>query len=197
MQYLMTPHSGKIEPFVWWEGAFTSSELDWLQNKAKNATNKAQVGGNSGGGGAVNAQARRSEVDWLDNTPDTKWVFDKFADVALRLNAEHYRFDLTGFGEPLQLTHYDQADNGMNGWHQDYGTRVSRKLSMTMQLTNPSEYEGGDFEFFNLVNFPDKEIIRKQGTILFFPSFLEHQATPVTKGKRNTLAAWFEGPKWR
>jgi len=49
MQYMLTPYSEKMEPFVWWEGAFTDPELDWLQNKAKNATNKAKVGGSSGG----------------------------------------------------------------------------------------------------------------------------------------------------
>ena len=195
MQYLMTPHSGKIEPFVWWEGAFTSSELDWLQNKAKNATNKAQVGGNSGGGGAVNAQARRSEVDWLDNTPDTKWVFDKFADVALRLNAEHYRFDLTGFGEPLQLTHYDQADNGMYGWHQDYGGGISRKLSMSMQLTDPSEYEGGDLQI--MTSGTPMTLRKQRGFIAVFPSHVLHQVTPVTQGSRQSLVAWVSGPAFR
>lgn len=34
MQHLLTPTSKKIEPFVWWEGAFTEEELDRLQTKA-------------------------------------------------------------------------------------------------------------------------------------------------------------------
>jgi len=193
MQYLMTPHSGKIEPFVWWEGAFTDSELDWLQNKAKNATKKAGVGGVNNNN--VNVQTRRSEVDWLGNTPDTKWVFDKFADVALRLNAEHYRLDLTGFGEPLQLTHYDQAENGMYGWHQDYGTGISRKLSMAMQLTDPSEYEGGNLQV--MTTGTPVNIRKQRGLIAVFPSYVLHQVTPVTQGSRQSLVAWVSGPAFK
>ena len=37
MEYLLTPGSQKIEPFAWWERAFTEEQLDWLQNKAKTA----------------------------------------------------------------------------------------------------------------------------------------------------------------
>jgi len=193
MQYMLTPYSEKMEPFVWWEGAFTDPELDWLQNKAKNATNKAKVGGSSGG--ELNTQTRRSEVDWLDNTPDTKWVFDKFAYVISKLNAQYYRFDLTGFGESLQLTHYDQADNGMYGWHLDYGGKISRKLSMSMQLTDPSEYEGGNLQ---VMTSGDPFNMRKQrGLIVVFPSYVLHQVTPVTQGSRQSLVAWVSGPAFK
>ena len=102
MQYLLTPHTSTIESFVWWEGAFTEQELNWLQNKAKHSEQNAQIGG--GNGGVVDSKIRRSQVSWLNNSEETKWVFEKLAGVVSKMNAQYYRFDLTGFGEPIQLT---------------------------------------------------------------------------------------------
>lgn len=193
MQYVLTPHAKPIPPFVWWEGAFTENELDWLQTKAKAAERSAQVGGV--GNGSVNPNIRRSQVSWLENNPDTTWVFKKLADVVSKMNAEHFRFELTGFGEPLQLTHYDQSENGMYGWHQDYGGGVSRKVSMTLQLTDPAEYEGGNLQ---MMTTGEPVNVRKQrGLIAIFPSYVLHQVTPVTQGSRQSLVAWVSGPAFK
>jgi len=193
MQYVLTPHAKPMPPFAWWEGAFTENELDWLQQKAKAADKNAQVGGVGGGG--VNPNVRRSQVSWLENNSDTTWVFKKLADVVSRINAEHFRFELTGFGEPLQLTHYDQSENGMYGWHQDYGGGVSRKVSITLQLTDPAEYEGGNLQMMT-TGLPEN--VRKQrGLIAIFPSYVLHQVTPVTQGSRQSLVAWISGPAFK
>lgn len=193
MQHMLTPHALAIEPFAWWEGAFSDQQLDWLQDKAKQAEQNAQVGGN--GGGVVNPNIRRSQVSWLKNDSDTRWVFEILGGVASKLNAQNFRFDLTGFGEPLQLTNYDQSENGMYGWHQDYGGGVSRKLSMAVQLTDPSEYEGGNLQ---IITSSTPQNVRKQrGIIAVFPSYVLHQVTPVTQGSRQSLVAWVSGPAFR
>lgn len=194
MQYMLTPFTKPIGPWAWWEGAFSESELNWLQEQAKRAERNAEVGGANGGG--VNKDVRRSQVSWLENTLDTEWVFKKLAHVASQLNADHFRFDLTGFGEPLQLTNYDQSENGMYGWHQDFGMGISRKLSIAVQLTDPAEYEGGNLQMQDsggrAVN------IRKQrGLIAVFPSFTLHQVTPVTQGARQSLVTWISGPAFK
>jgi len=146
-------------------------------------------------GGMVNAGIRRSQVSWLGNNAESEWVFSKLAHVASRLNADHFGFDLTGFGEQLQLTNYNQAENGMYGWHQDYGSGVSRKLSLVLQLTDPSEYEGGNLQ---IMTSGDPQNVRKQrGFIAAFPSYVLHQVTPVTQGSRQSLVAWVSGPPFK
>jgi len=194
MEYLLTPYTSGVQPWAWWEGAFTEQELNWLQIQAKNAELRASVG--EEGRGGVNTELRRSQVSWLNNTADTKWVFNKLADVVSKINALHFRFDLTGFGEALQLTNYDQSENGMYGWHQDSGgAGISRKLSMTVQLTDPSEYEGGNLQ---MLTSRDPENVRKQrGLIAVFPSYTLHQVTPVTHGSRQSLVAWVSGPAFK
>ena len=194
MQHLLTPYAHSTPPFAWWEGAFTERELDWLQDKAKRAEHSAKVGGAENGG--VNANVRRSQVSWLGRTNDTAWVFEKLADVVSKLNVEHFRFDLTGFGEQLQLTNYDQSEHGMYGWHLDYGAvGISRKLSMALQLTDPSEYEGGNLQM--MTSGQPINVRKQRGLIAVFPAYTLHQVTPVTQGSRQSLVAWVSGPAFK
>jgi PKHD-type hydroxylase len=193
MQHLLTPYSRKIETFAWWENAFTEEQLNWLQQKAKEATQEAQVGG--GNGGEVNTQIRRSELNWLKKDPECAWVFEQLAHVAASLNADYFGFDLTGFGEAIQLTNYHEARQGNYTWHQDFGRGVSRKLSIVVQLSDPKEYEGGELQILN----SDKptSIRKERGLITVFPAWTLHQVTPVIKGTRQTLVAWISGPEFK
>lgn len=194
MQHLLTPYAKRIEPFAWWEGAFSEEELNWLQQKARDADQNATVG-LGGGVGGVNPNVRRSQISWLENNPNTKWVFEKLGHVASQLNADNFRLDLMGFGEKLQLTNYDQSENGMYGWHQDYGNGISRKLSLVVQLADPSEYEGGNLQIMTTGN--PVNVRKQRGLIAAFPSYVLHQVTPVTQGSRQSLVAWVSGPAFR
>ena len=77
-----------------------------------------------------------------------------------------------------------------------------RKLSLTINLNKPDDYEGGNLKF-DFGPHTDKERfhecieIRPQGSIIVFPSFLHHQVTPVTKGTRYSLVLWTLGKPFR
>lgn len=193
MQYMLTPYAEPIEPFAWWEGAFNDKELDWLQEQAIKADQRAQVGG--GADPEQLNKIRRSQVSWMNCDKDNEWVFRKLAHAISSLNSRFYRFDLTGFGEPLQLTNYDQSENGMYGWHQDYGVGKSRKLSAVVQLTDPAQYEGGNLQVLSSAN--PMNVRKQRGLIAVFPSYQLHQVTPVTQGSRQSLVAWLSGPAFR
>ena len=193
MQHLLTPHAKKITPFAWWNNAFTNKELDWLQQKAREASQTAQVGG--GDNGKVKEEIRRSELNWLQKDPECAWVFEKLSHVASSLNADYFNFDLTGFGEAIQLTNYHESRQGTYVWHQDFGGGISRKLSVVMQLSDPSEYEGGELQL--LISDSPTSIEKKRGLITVFPAWTLHQVTPVIKGTRQTLVTWISGPAFR
>lgn len=190
MQHLLTPYTDKKEPFAWWKDAFDGQELNWLQQKAREATIKGKTASGLDDG------YRRSEVNWLNNDTDSSWVFERLAHVVSSLNASYYGFDLTGFGEPLQLTNYREGDQGAYGLHQDLNADgVSRKLSLVLQLSDPSEYEGGNLEI--LLGREALTMSKSRGLILVFPSWTLHQVTPVVKGSRQTLVSWITGPSFR
>jgi len=71
-----------------------------------------------------------------------------------------------------------------------------RKLSVTINLNNPGDYEGGNLKFDfghhteDGVQFHECDEIRPKGSIIVFPSFIDHCVTPVTSGTRYSLVLW-------
>lgn len=190
MQYVMAPMAQVMPPYAYMEKVFNADELNRLQSIARDAQTDARVGNEQ-----HVPEIRRTKVNWLHNSPDTQWVFERLADKAARLNADFYRFDLMGFGEALQLGNYGSADAGMYGWHQDFNANISRKLSVVVQLTDPAEYEGGNLQIMeggNAITVP-----KERGLMVVFPSWQLHQVTPVTSGSRQTLVAWISGAPFK
>ena len=73
-----------------------------------------------------------------------------------------------------------------------------RKLSMTVNLNKPEDYEGGNLKFDFGPHAAGKRFhecveIRPQGSIIIFPSYVYHQVTPVTSGTRYSLVMWTIG----
>jgi PKHD-type hydroxylase len=91
----------------------------------------------------------------------------------------------------------------LNGHYTDVEDQVGkiRKLSVTVSLSDPADYEGGNLKFDLGPHRPDRyhtcEEIRPRGSIIVFPSHIHHQVTPVTKGTRYSLVAWNLGRPFR
>tara|TARA_B100000427_G_scaffold156888_1_gene130282 strand:+ start:129 stop:704 length:576 start_codon:yes stop_codon:yes gene_type:complete len=108
--------------------------------------------------------------------------------------------------ESIQLTHYFEHD--LYDWHVDTLTKpiinndvsYNRKISATVWLNDPEEYEGGEFD---IETKGPREDIRydtlklSKGSIVIFPSDKWHRVRPVTSGVRKSLVIWFQGPSFR
>ena len=136
---------------------------------------------------------RTSKICWLSN----QWIKDSLWEYVNKVNDRSFKIDVKKNSE-VQFTEYRSEDHGHYDWHHDVNWNgqegVDRKLSMTVQLSDESEYEGGDFEFYELhtnANF------KLKGTVILFPAYLRHRITPVTSGVRKSLVTWFSGPQWR
>lgn len=146
-------------------------------------------------------QWRKSKVRFIQrDDPKFQWLFDEMWKMAIQANDEWFRFNVTKITY-IQLAEYDESYQGEYKKHHDVfwmnnDPHYHRKLTAVVQLTDPSTYEGGALELCNPTEAPNADEVRQQGTVFFFPAFLEHQANPVTKGTRYSLACWFDGPKW-
>lgn len=136
---------------------------------------------------------RRTKVAWLPRQPADEWLFAKLDGVVERLN-QWYRFDIYPRVDDLQYGIYETGDGF--GWHIDCGGERSstRKISLSIQLTHPAEYDGGGLEFVTHGELPMSRI---QGTVIAFPSFVCHRVTPITRGTRRSLVVWVVGPPFR
>lgn len=136
-------------------------------------------------------EIRRSKVRWL-TADEHGWVHKKIWEIAVAAN-QKYRFDITGIREKIQLSIYDESEEGFYRWHMDTATHsMVRKISISIPLNNPDEYEGGDLEFN--VNGHGQAAPQPKGSVILFPSFIMHRVTPVTKGRRYSLVCWISGP---
>lgn len=137
---------------------------------------------------------RRSKIAWL-SAEHIKFVFQRTTDQVLELNERFFNFDLFGFSEGFQFTRYD-TPGGHYGKHTDKVTNYPvRKLSITIQLSDPGEYEGGDL-ILHTAHTPI-QMPRGRGMLVAFPSYVLHEVTPVTAGTRYSLVAWISGKPFR
>jgi PKHD-type hydroxylase len=122
------------------------------------------------------------EWDWSESCQFTKYGV-----------GQYYGWHCDSWEEP-----YQRKQNEDGTYPIDHGK--IRKLSVTISLTEPDEYVGGnlEFDFRNQIDWErDKKSkikecteIRPRGSIIVFPSFVWHRVAPVTKGVRNSLVVW-------
>ena len=122
-------------------------------------------------------------------TDRQRQLYDRLMRALVRANEIVGRFQIHTL-EPLQLAEYSAESSGEYDWHLDIGPGVSskRKLSISVQLSAPEDYDGGDLELWG-----SRSCSRKQGTLIAFPSYLLHRVSPVTRGVRRSLVAWAIG----
>ncbi len=125
-----------------------------------------------------------------------RWLYERLWTAARECNRLFFCVDLGGVESELQLARYDSTDQGFYGWHTDFsGARPLRKLSITIQLSNSEDYEGGDLEL--LYDKEPYKLDRSRGTFLVFPSFMtaprdagdpRHALEPRCVDRREALA---------
>ena len=132
------------------------------------------------------------------NIPDDvrKLITDRFYDT-------HY-VDSVYCPTRVSVNFYNKYTEGdFYDYHQDAGHNIveyekeTRKLSMTVQLSDPNTYEGGNFYFYNGHKDETEPEIQEQGSILVFDSRMWHRVSPVTKGVRYSLVSWILGPRFQ
>lgn len=143
--------------------------------------------------GMQNDEIRNSGTSFIFPNAHTSWLFAKITDMVNEINSHFFKFDLQALGQGLQYTEY-RAPTQHYSWHIDKGVGV-RKLSMSIQLSDPDEYEGGDLEI--LIGGDPIKLKKEKGTAFFFPSYVLHRVTPVTAGTRKSLVCWVSGPPFR
>jgi PKHD-type hydroxylase len=178
----------QVNFYAFWNNAFSKEECQTIINIAKD---KGLIKGITKG----ESDVRDSKISWLYPIDKIDWVFRRVTDITLNLNERFFKFDLFGLNEGFQFTNYE-APSSKYGKHVDRVMNMPvRKLSISIQLTNPEEYEGGELYLYN--NDKGTLMDKAQGTLIIFPSYVLHEVMPVTKGERNSLVTWVTGKQFK
>ena len=149
-------------------------------------------------------KVRNTNIAWLED----RWIYDFVHPYIHRANKiADWNFDWE-WSEAFQYTIYNK--NQFYDWHCDSFKKpysegsfkgYIRKLSATISLNSPDEYEGGNLEFSwfdgKKIQTQVCEEILPRGSIVIFPSFVHHRVTPVTRGTRYSLVLWSLGKPFK
>ena len=176
-----------------------------------------QMGDSKLFGDALNKEKRNSQNAWI---PTTHWCAGFLWHYIQRENIENFLYDLRNIdGESMQFTRYEAGQ--FYGWHNDAGLatqykpisvgnrseglgqdflneniEIIRKLSFTLQLSDPDDYEGGNVQFLD-ESGKSYFAPRQRGCLVLFDSRTSHRVLKVTKGIRKSIVGWTVGPRWK
>ena len=164
-----------------------------------------------------NTHIRSSQNTWINTS---HWIGGWLWYYVSKINNANFLYDITDIDNgTLQYTHYKEGQ--FYSWHSDtaldtyhkpqvrFASTVSRgqeemiqtgeyvrKLSFTLQLSDPTDYRGGEVEFLDSEG--QRFLAPKQrGTMIVFDSRTRHRVRKVKEGLRKSIVGWVVGPRWK
>ena len=149
----------------------------------------------------LNADFRNSSISWIE---PASWITGLCSHYINTANTEAgWNVDLSYIASPQYTVYEKEMFYNFHTDSQDISQRpedgTQRKLSLSIQLNDPSDYEGGELHFKDFgsdESFSEPQFSHK-GSVIVFPSYLRHKVTKVIKGTRKSLVAWCHGPEWK
>lgn len=176
-------------PFWQWNDEGLPKELCEIVMRDMETMNDTDASIGAGYSNQIVKKIRNSKVRWADSNYWLEGImfnYGRYANYTAGWNFNIW------YPEHIQLTSYSKKQH--YDWHEDWSPLDSskdvRKVSVVILLNDPSEFEGGEFEFKH-----EGKVDLKQGSVIAFPSFLQHRVNPVTKGIRKSAVCWIAGPK--
>ena len=215
----------------------TAERLAWDPGMIGGAGKQIDADGEEVTTGKRDSKIRQSDVKWIEHGMMGEELDNKITMGINTLNkscgwnfqwdeVEHHQFTVYHHREEYDEDWAKAVKDGSAvpgdhyTWHQDSGPfdqghrpGYIRKLSSTIQLSDPDDYEGGNFQYIDTNGVFDKLSInprvynvdehvqtvpfsaKKRGSLIVFPSYMYHQVKPVPRGTRISLVSWFHGPR--
>jgi PKHD-type hydroxylase len=178
--------------FYTWDKPLTKEECEFLLSDCISGECQNAKTGQDTSPLSASPEIRKTKIKWVDNSKLITYAMSGYVNDA---NNNYFKYEIT-HNQPIQFAEYTGGDHYT--WHTDAGNNednVCRKLSTVILLSDPNDFEGGDFEIFT-GDKVDKPFSR-QGSVVVMDSRDWHRVTPVTKGVRYSLVMWTMGPRLR
>lgn len=189
---------------IWYHTKLPQSMVDIVYEELKNieienSLTQATVGAVGNIPWEDVKKVRNNKISW---TYPNSWISGFCYNYVLQANLTNFNFDIHGFnGQQMQYTVYNEGE--YYGWHVDDEIGdpatfdgLKRKLSFSLQLSDPKEYDGGTMQ---IRSFQDKlyEVPKERGVIVVFDSRARHRVMKIKSGCRKSLVGWVGGPRWK
>jgi len=193
--------------FYYFKNVFNDEMINQLTQDvtANYEFSKGRTGVKSLGTDTDSYETNNRDIAYIGLDPNFKWVYDTLWPLVLEANHKAFHFDIDIVTDPIHYVIYpaptspQNNDGGHLDWHMDVGAHGvnKRKLAMTVQLSDPKDYDGGDFEIWMGGSREPLTVPREKGDVIIFPAFLMHRVKPTTRGERRCLVFWTGGRPFR
>ena len=168
-------------------------------------------------GDLINENIRKSKNTWISTN---NWIGGWIWYYIQKVNRKNFMYDIIDIdGGTIQYTEYGEGE--YYHWHTDdditrlntkdidpdSGTNFTeqnnfvdgqymRKLSFSLQLSDPKDYVGGELQF---LGSDDSTFFapKQKGSLVVFDSRTKHRVVKVKSGVRRSLVGWVVGPRWK
>ena len=168
----------------WQKGEIPDEMCDCIVNNIDDTLYEKGTTGNNN-----KLLARNVNIQFINST----WINALLCGYIRYANSLNFHYNLSDDDKELaQISKYSVGE--FYGEHRDFGTNddsITRKLSLTVQLSDEDSYEGGDLIFYN-GSIKDKAP-RGRGSVIVFDSRVFHEITPIIRGVRYSLVKWYHG----
>jgi PKHD-type hydroxylase len=191
--YVWPIRNGTDSPWAYQENYFSADDCAKIIELGQAIP---AVAANLGNQRQINQSVRSTTVGFF-NPQDihSQWIFQRLQSAITVINRDFWNFELN-FIECLQFSKYQLGDFYTAHMDLQHDRLEQRKLSVSVQLSDPTGYQGGDLRMFRHSDQWDM-VPRSQGTLVVFPSYQVHEVTAVEFGQRYSLVAWVAGPPYR
>ena len=203
--YVFDQPENDPQQWYWFADALSKQEVDRVIKMANALPQVRATTIGDDGNETAPTENRSSMVKWIPQNSEWAWLYERLTELAVEANYETWGFDLVSAPENIQYTEYYASEDGHYDWHQDIGAGElpsKRKVSITLQLSDSDEYEGGELQLTGggdgaggLVE--STTLPRGKGVGVLFPSYMMHRVSKVTKGTRKSLVLWVGGAHYR
>lgn len=207
MNYTFEQPENDPQQWYWFKEGLSQEEVNRIiQLASELPIHRATTIGNDGVAREGNDPngIRSSMVKWIPQNQDWDWLYKKLVGFAEEANNNLWKFDLHSAPEQIQYTEYYAHENGHYDWHQDIGPGPApsrRKVSITIQLSDSDEYEGGELQITSggdaSNDWGAQTCPRGRGVAVLFPSYMMHRVSTVKKGTRRSLVLWVGGSHYK
>ena len=197
--------------FYYYPKYFTDEKIEAIHEMIRRGGYKFEKGGTGSDDQPKDQHySNNRDIAYVPGDPNSWWLYNELEKLTIEANNALFQFDIQYVTDLLHYVIYPEPnkpdktgqtrkEGGYLDWHMDIGMGGvnHRKLALTVQLSDPKDYEGGVFQCWFGGGGKFIDLPRQKGDVLVMPTFIMHNVSPITKGERRALVFWTGGEPFR
>ena len=196
--------------FYYFKNYFSDEKIEAIHEMVRRGGYEFKKGGTGNDEEQDHYGTNNRDIAYVPGDQNSWWLYNELEKLTIEANNALFQFDIQYVTDLLHYVVYPEPnkpdrtgqireEGGFLDWHMDIGQGGvnHRKLALTVQLSDPKDYEGGVFQCWFGGGGKFIDLPREKGDVLVMPTFIMHNVSPITRGERRALVFWTGGEPFR